>query len=92
MKQVKPRWRGSAWGSVLTSTNTSVDSRPLVTHIFEPLISYAPSSSLTAFVLIACTSDPSSGSDSENAALISPVAMRGRYFWRCSSVPNFISR
>jgi hypothetical protein len=42
--------------------------------------------------LIAATSDPSSGSDSENAARISPVAIFGRYFCFCSSVPNFISR
>ena len=91
MKQVKPRWRGSACGSVLTSTNTSEERRPFVTHIFWPLISHVPSSFL-AEVLIACTSEPSSGSESENAARISPVAIRGRYFRLCSSVPNFISR
>ena len=45
-----------------------------------------------AEVLIACTSEPSSGSESENAARISPVAIRGRYFCFCSSLPNFISR
>ena len=31
-------------------------------------------------------------SESENAARISPVAIRGRYFCFCSSLPNFISR
>jgi hypothetical protein len=56
------------------------------------LISYLPSSSFFADVLIACTSEPSSGSDSENAARISPVAMRGRYFCFCSSLPYFMSR
>jgi hypothetical protein len=39
MKQVKPLWRGWASGSVLTSTKTSDDVSPLVTHIFWPLIS-----------------------------------------------------
>ncbi len=63
-----------------------------MTHIFWPLISQAPSSSFFAAVLIAATSEPSSGSDSEKAARISPVAIRGRYFCLCSSVPNFISR
>ena len=41
---------------------------------------------------MAWTSEPSSGSDSENAARISPVAIFGRYFSFCSSEPNFISR
>ena len=92
MKQVKPLWRGSASGSVLTSTKTSEESRPLVTHIFWPLISQRPSSPLRALVLMACTSEPSSGSERLKAARISPVAIRGRYFCLCSSEPNFISR
>jgi hypothetical protein len=79
-------------GSVLTSTNTRSERRPFVTHIFWPLISQDPSSVFLAEVLIACTSEPSSGSESENAARISPVAIRGRYFCFCSSLPNFISR
>ena len=41
---------------------------------------------------MAWTSEPSSGSESENAARISPVAIFGRHFCFCSSVPNFISR
>ena len=45
-----------------------------------------------ADVLIAWTSEPSSGSDSEKAARISPVAIRGRYFCFCSSVPNFMQQ
>ncbi len=48
--------------------------------------------SFLALVLIAATSEPSSGSDREKAARISPVAIFGRYFCFCSSVPNFISR
>ena len=63
-----------------------------MTHIFWPLISQSPSAVLTPEVLIAATSDPSSGSDSENAARISPVAIFGSSRDRCSSVPNFISR
>ena len=92
MKQVMPWWRFSASGSVLTSVNTSVERRPLVTHIFWPLISHLPSSPFLACVLMAWTSEPSSGSDSEKAARISPVAIRGRYFSFCSSLPYFISR
>ena len=92
-KQVMPLYLGSAPGSVLTSVNTSVERRPLVTHILAPLISYASSSgSFLALVLIAWTSEPHSGSERENAARISPVAIFGRYFCFWSSVPNFISR
>src|SRR5437762_2289396 len=39
MKQVMPLYGGSAFVSVLTRTKTTPDSRPLVTHIFCPLIS-----------------------------------------------------
>ena len=63
-----------------------------MTHIFWPLISQSPSPVFLALVLIAWTSEPSSGSESENAARISPVAIFGRYFSFCSSVPNFMSR
>jgi hypothetical protein len=38
------------------------------------------------------TSEPTSGSESEKAARISPVAILGRKVSFCSSVPNFISR
>jgi hypothetical protein len=62
-----------------------------VTHIFCPLISQPPSASL-AVDLMPWTSDPTSGSDSEKAPRTSPVAICGRYFCFCSSVPNFISR
>ena len=63
----------------------------MVTHIFCPLITQS-SPSRVARVEIAWTSEPRPGSDSEKAALISPVPMRDRKrsFW--SSVPNFISR
>ena len=63
----------------------------MVTHIFWPLI-FQASPSLTAEVLMAATSEPSSGSDSEKAARISPVAIFGSSRERCSSLPNFISR
>ena len=63
---------------------------PLVSHIFWPLITQS-SPSLTALVLIAATSDPSPGSDIENAPRTSPVAILGRYFVFCSSVPCRIS-
>ena len=91
MKQVMPRCGFSASRSVRTSTNTRPERSPFVTHIFWPEIEYA-SPSLTALVLIAATSEPSSGSERLNAARSSPVAICGSSRLRCSSVPNFISR
>ena len=44
-----------------------------------------------ALVLIAATSEPQPGSDIENAPRTSPVAIFGRYFFFCSSVPCWIS-
>ena len=63
-----------------------------MTHIFWPLISQSPSSACLAVDLMPWTSEPTSGSESENAARISPVAIFGRKLSFCSSVPNFISR
>ena len=63
-----------------------------MTHIFWPFSSQFPSASCLAEALIPCTSEPTSGSESENAARISPVAIFGRKYCFCSSVPNFISR
>ena len=91
MKHVSPRCGGDASRSVRTSTKTRPERSPLVTHIFEPLISQ-PSSTRVAAVLIAATSEPSSGSLMLNAARISPVAIRGNHVDCCSGVPNFISR
>ena len=62
-----------------------------MTHIFWPLISQPPSTSF-AVDLIPWTSEPTSGSESENAARTSPVAIFGRKWSLCSSVPNFINR
>ncbi len=50
-----------------------------MTHIFWPLISQPPSTCF-AVDLIPWTSEPTSGSDSEKAPRVSPVAMSGRYF------------
>src|SRR3954464_15997110 len=91
MKQVMPLYGGGESGSDFASRNTTPLRRPFVTHIFWPLITQS-SPSFLARVEIACTSDPSPGSDSEKAARISPVAMRGRNLSFCSSLPNFISR
>ncbi len=79
-------------GSVFISTNTRPERRPLVTHIFWPLSSQSPPSTCLALPLMPWTSEPTSGSESEKAARISPVAMRGRKSCFCSSVPNFMSR
>ena len=59
---------------------------PLVSHIFCPEIRY-PSPSGRAAVRMAATSEPSPGSDIDSAPRASPVAIRGRRYSRCSSVP-----
>ena len=92
MKQVMPLWGGSAFGSVFISTNTTPERSPFVTHIFWPFSSQSPSSVFLAVDLMPWTSEPTSGSESEKAARISPVAIFGRNSCFCSSVPNFISR
>ena len=48
----------------------------------------SPSADLTALVFAASASDPEPGSVSAYAAISSPVASLGRYFCRCSGVPN----
>ena len=63
-----------------------------MTHIFWPFSTQLPSASSLAPPLIPCTSEPVSGSESEKAARISPVAIFGRKYSFCSSVPNFIKR
>ena len=92
MKQVIPLYGGSALVSVFIRTKTTLEPSPLVTHIFWPFSSQAPSSPFFAVALIPWTSEPTSGSESEKAARISPVAIFGRKWSFCSSVPNFISR
>jgi len=47
-----------------------------------------PSALFSARVLIENASLPEPGSVKQNAAIISPVARRGRYFAFCSGVPN----
>ena len=64
---------------------------PLVSHIFWPLRTYS-SPSLVARDLIALTSEPHSGSLIENAPRISPVAIFGRKYCFCSSVPCWLIR
>ena len=60
---------------------------PLVTHIFVPSRMYSSPSGV-ALHRMACVSLPASGSDSENAARTSPVAIFGSSSLRCASVPN----
>jgi hypothetical protein len=93
MKQVIPVCGGSAFGSFFISAKTTAERSPLVTHIFWPSRIQSPlASSFLAVDLIPWTSEPTSGSESEKAARISPVAILGRKWSFCSSVPNFISR
>ena len=49
-----------------------------MTHIFWPFSSQLPSPASFADALMPWTSEPISGSDSEKAARISPVAIFGR--------------
>jgi hypothetical protein len=81
----------SAPSSVRTSTATRFAVPPLVSHIFWPSMTY-PSPSRRALVRIAATSEPSSGSDIENAPRNSPVASCGSSVSRCSSVPCWVTR
>ncbi len=46
---------------------------------------------MTAFDVIAETSEPSAGSDMENAPRTSPAAIRGRKYSLCSCVPCCLS-
>ena len=69
MKQVMP-------SGVLAASATTPARSPLVTHIFVPSRMYSSPSGV-ALHRMACVSLPASGSDSENAARTSPVAMRG---------------
>ncbi len=79
--------------SFFISAKTTAERRPLVTHIFCPSRIQSPESgSFLAEALMPWTSEPTSGSERLNAARISPVAIFGRKYSFCSSVPNFISR
>ena len=62
-----------------------------MTHIFVPVIRYS-SPSRTARHVIALVSLPASGSESDSAPRISPLASRGSQRLRCSSVPLAFSR
>src|SRR5262249_58803242 len=72
--------------SVVTNTVMTPACEPLVTHIFEPFTTYR-SPLRTAAHASAAESDPEPASDSENAAVISPVARRGRKRRFCSALP-----
>ena len=70
---------GSALVSFFISVKTTDERRPLVTHIFWPSRIQSPlASSFLAVALMPWTSEPTSGSESEKAARISPVAIFGR--------------
>lgn len=76
--------------SLRTSTATRFDEPPFVSHIFWPFRTYS-SPSLTAFEVMAETSEPRAGSDIENAPRTSPRAIRGRKWSFCSCVPCCLS-
>ena len=62
---------------------------PLVIHIFCPLrIQFLPSGESTARVRNASESEPACGSERQYAESNSPVAIFGRYFFFCASVPK----
>ncbi len=59
---------------------------PLEIQVFVPLRSHASPWRL-AVVVIACTSEPASGSESAKAAIASPFAALGRYCYFSASLP-----
>jgi hypothetical protein len=61
---------------------------PLIQILLPFKIHALPSSEGTALVLIDAASEPLEGSVSANAAIISPVARRGKYFSFCSLLPK----
>src|SRR3984957_12529392 len=75
--------------STFAKTMKTSANPPLVIHIFWPLrIQLLPSGERTARVREASESEPACGSDRQYAASNSPVAILGRYFFFCSSVPK----
>ena len=59
----------------------------LVIHIFDPLSTQSPPRRF-AWVFMLPGSDPPCGSVSPKQPISSPVAMRGRYFCLCASLPK----
>jgi hypothetical protein len=59
---------------------------PFEIQVFVPSSSHAAPLRF-AVVVIACTSEPASGSESANAAITSPAAALGRYSFFCASDP-----
>jgi len=88
MKAVIPCRPLPSRAGVRAMTTSSSAIGPLVHQSFSPLrMNALPSSVGSAVALIRAGSLPTSGSVSANA-VIAPRAIRGRYFFFCSSVPN----
>jgi len=85
MKAVAPRL--PLVRSVMATTEYISASPPLVIHCLVPF-STKWSPSLVAVVWMPPASDPALASVSPKAASFLPLAMSGRYFFFCSSVPN----
>ena len=58
-----------------------------VIHIFAPFSTQSLPRRF-AWVFMLTGSEPPCGSVRPKQPISSPVAMRGRYFWRCASLPN----
>jgi hypothetical protein len=82
-----PAWAGWASASVRHSSAISPERRALLIHVLAPSMTHW-SPSRTAAVLRWARSEPPRGSVSAIVARSSPVAIRGRYVCRCSSVPK----
>ena len=79
------------FGGVRAMTTMTPALVPLVHHSFSPFsVKYFPSGVGSARVCILAGSEPTPDSVSANAE-ISPLAMRGRNFRFCSSLPKRIS-
>ena len=81
----------SASGFVRASTVSRRARLAIVHHVFSPSRTYSPPT-LRARNAVAAVSLPAFGSVNAAAVSTSPFAIRGRYFFFCSSVPFFSMR
>ena len=82
---MKPRI--ASLSSVLAQTTAMSAIVPLVIQALLPLSSH-PSFARRARVLMLAGFDPEFGSVNPKQPMISPAAIPGRYFCRCSSLPK----
>ena len=80
---MKPRMPSSVFAQTMARSAIGA----FVIHILEPFSTQSLPRRL-ACVFMFDGSEPPCGSVRPKQPISSPVAMRGRYFWRCASLPN----